>query len=191
GLEAEDLALSRQKEISLVAYWIKEWGSAASVEVSGAFDRGEVGGGPQKSSDLALARAKGSVRFLISDCGLSAENCHASPAAGDSHQGVEIRSRARLDVDGSFEDGADSAHLRDDASLDAVAEQTCADRGRRLQIEVGTGAEDVSIALARSRCTALLRGLAARGVPRRAMSVRPRLGSVALARFFVHLEFGA
>lgn len=187
GLELEELASSRQRSIAAAGCWATDWGAAAHLEVRGCFIVGEVR--PQASNELALARANGALRYLVAECGLDAAKCRVCNSVGDTHQGVEIRPRVRLDIDGAFDDMTPDATRLHDAPfvLDIAAEQAKACRGRRLQVEVATG--EGGLALAKRRCAGVQRELAARGLVGSSMlDVRCVPGEKARATFFVHLS---
>lgn len=186
GLEGEELAKHRQDCIRAATAWTREGGRLASLEVSGSFDHGEVRSA--QSSQLATARAVGTLRFWIKECGQDSSNCSTGLGITEGHQGIEIRFRLQVDVDGSFRNDT-AAELKDLDSLDLLAELVFRCPQYRVQIEIGTGTQDTAgtSKIARYRCTEVFQQLSLRGVRKSSMHVRCRAGAETTARFFIYM----
>jgi len=183
GLENEELALARRKLLTELASWA-ELHPAVVVEIRGCAVLGEVS--LKQVIPLAAARGENAMRFLAGTCGLPKERCRLSSRTGEGHSGLEVRVLLRLEVDGSFHEGA--IHLLDEAALDVVVAEVRCSSGLRVRVEIGAKGDRP---LAQKRCAAIQQLLIARGLSRSVMDVRMAAEVGEVASFYLYEEIPA
>mmetsp|Transcript_16820 Transcript_16820/g.39451 ORF Transcript_16820/g.39451 Transcript_16820/m.39451 type:complete len:361 (+) Transcript_16820:93-1175(+) len=181
GQEAKGLADVRIVTLQAVGQWLNSL-PVARIDIRGCSQKGEVL--PRQQDALGLARCERTFAFLTGNCGVPAEQCHASRRVGEDFQGVEIRSMTRLEVDGSFKD-AKSTDLSAEVTLSAVTAATRSAPSKRVLLEVSyTGGER----LAKRRLCVLQRALAAYGVSQHKISGRVCAGLAEEVSFLLYDE---